>query len=73
MTPSALEAWASEHGMTWPQIYDGEAWEGAFVRLYRIPAIPFPVLIARDGAVLAAGEGARGEALATAVAAALGH
>jgi thiol-disulfide isomerase/thioredoxin len=73
VTPAALETWATEHGMTWPQIYDGEAWNGTIVRQYRIPAIPFPVLIAPDGTVLAAAEGARGEALAAAVASALGH
>lgn len=73
VTPEMLRGWASERGMGWPQIYDGAAWEGTLVRQYRVPAIPFPVLIAPDGRVLAAGEGARGEALEAALVASLGR
>jgi thiol-disulfide isomerase/thioredoxin len=72
VAPEALRTWSTEHGMTWPQIYDGAAWDGALVTQYRIPAIPFPVLIAPNGAVLAAGEGARGDALGRTLAAVLG-
>lgn len=63
MPTERLREWLSEHEMVWPQIYEGAGWESSLAQLYGVPAIPFPVLIDRDGNVAAAGGGARAEAL----------
>ena len=73
LSEEELREWTRTRGMTWPQIYDGQAWESTLAQLYHIPAIPFPVLIGPTGEVLAAGDGARGEALEQVLAAALGR
>lgn len=65
----ALVSFLREHGMTWPQIYDGRYWNSRIAALYKVQAIPFTVLIGRDGKIAAVG--ARGLELQTAIRAAL--
>jgi hypothetical protein len=55
--------------MPWPQIYDGKYWQSALAQKYGVQAIPFSVLIGKDGKILAVNP--RGEALEPAVQAAL--
>jgi len=54
--------------MTWPQIYDGDFWDTAVVRLYGITGIPQMVLVDGDtGVILASGKDIRGEGLGEAI------
>ena len=55
--------------MPWRQIYDGKYWQADNAVAFGIQAIPFTLLIGKDGAIAAVG--ARGEALAPAIEAAL--
>ncbi len=68
-----FRAWLEEHEMTWPQIYEGAAWESTLAELYGVPAIPFPVLLDGQGRVVAAGGGARGEDLRRTIRELVGH
>jgi peroxiredoxin len=60
----ALLQFIKEHGMTWPQIYDGGYWKAAVAVKYGVRSIPCPVLVNGDtGIVLAAGADAVGHDL----------
>jgi thiol-disulfide isomerase/thioredoxin len=60
----ALLQFVHDHGMTWPQIYDGQYWQAAVAVEYGVDAIPCPVLVDGDtGKVLAVGVDALGESL----------
>jgi outer membrane lipoprotein-sorting protein/peroxiredoxin len=61
-----LTRFIQEHKMPWQQIYDAK---GANAETFGVQAIPFTLLIGRDGKIAAVG--ARGPALAPAIAAAL--
>ncbi|MCK4414739.1 MAG: redoxin domain-containing protein [Candidatus Eisenbacteria sp.] len=45
-----LRNWLAKKGMGWPQIYTGDGWDSPLVKLFNVPAIPFPVLLDREGA-----------------------
>jgi outer membrane lipoprotein-sorting protein/thiol-disulfide isomerase/thioredoxin len=64
-----LEAFIKEHNMPWAQVYDGGYWQAANAVAYGVRAIPFTLLIGKDGKIAAVG--ARGPALAPAIEAAL--
>ena len=64
-----LRAFTQSHGMPWRQIYDGKSGNPVNAITYGVRAIPFTVLIGRDGKVAALS--VRGPALAPAVEAAL--
>jgi len=64
-----LVKFITEKGMPWKQIYDGKFWEAANAKAYGVRAIPFTLLIGKDGKIAAVG--ARGPALAPAIEAAL--
>ena len=66
---SKLESFIHEKGMPWRQIYDGKYWKSANAVRYGVQAIPFTLLIGKTGKIVAVG--ARGEALAPAIEAAL--
>ena len=68
-----FRAWLAEREMTWPQIYTGDGWQTQVAERYKVPAIPFPVLIDRQGTVIAAGVGARGDRLKERLAEIFGH
>ena len=57
-------------GMTWAQYFDGEGWSNKLAVKYGVQGIPFAVLVGADGKII--DKDLRGEALATAVAKALG-
>lgn len=55
-----------EDGMTWPQYFDGQGWNNKLAVKYGVQAIPFTVLIGRDGKII--GTDLRGDDLQQAVA-----
>ena len=59
-----------QDGMTWPQYFDGQGWQNNLAGKYGVESIPFTVLVGADGKIV--GTDLRGEALAPAVAKALG-
>jgi thiol-disulfide isomerase/thioredoxin len=67
--PEALSRFVAVNKMGWRQIFDGKSWQGDLVKLYKVPSIPYTVLLDRDGSVL--GVGLRGQELEYAVAQAL--
>ena len=58
-----------QNGMTWAQYFDGQGWQNKLARKYGVEAIPFTVLIGRDGKII--GTSLRAESLDAAVAAAI--
>ena len=60
-----------QDGMTWPQYFDGQGWSNKLAVKYGVESIPFTVLVGKDGKII--GTDLRGEALAPAVAKALGN
>ena len=59
-----------QDGMTWPQFFDGLGWQNMLAGKYGVQSIPFTILVGMDGKII--GTDLRGEALAPAVARALG-
>jgi peroxiredoxin len=64
-----LTSFIKQKGMTWPQYFDGKAWENEISTKYGVDSIPATFLLGRDGKIL--GKDLRGDALATAVTTAL--
>ncbi len=58
-----------QYKMPWRQVFDGRGWKSEVGQLYGVRAIPFTVLIGRDGTIVAINP--RGPALETAIQAAL--
>jgi len=73
LSVEAFRQWLARKGMSWPQIYAGGGWKTELAQLYHVMSIPCPVLLAADGTVLAAGEGARADRLEKLLAKTLGH
>jgi thiol-disulfide isomerase/thioredoxin len=69
LTPEMLREWVARRGVPGVQLHDGRGWESELVRLFGVKEIPFSVLAAPDGTVLAVN--AHGKALDKAVKAAL--
>ena len=61
--PEKLAAFTRENGMTWRHVYDGQGWNGAVLRPFYISGIPLPVLVGRDGGLVAMDMDCRGESL----------
>lgn len=68
-TPGEFDDAVAEHGIDWPQIYDGP--NGPISTLYRIEGIPMTYLIDADGVIVS--RGLRGERLLDAMADTLGE
>jgi thiol-disulfide isomerase/thioredoxin len=66
---TALEAWIATKGVAGRHVWDGLGWDSDIVRQFGVKEIPFTVVAAADGSVLAAGE--RGRDLEKAVRAAV--
>jgi peroxiredoxin len=64
-----LTSFIKDKSMTWPQYFDGKGWENEISTKYGIVSIPATFLIGKDGKII--GKDLRGDALATAVTAAL--
>jgi thiol-disulfide isomerase/thioredoxin len=71
-TPSALDEWCRTNGMTWRHVYDGKAWDSPVAREFSVHSIPMPLLVARDGSLVALGEDCWGEKLMESIEQALG-
>jgi thiol-disulfide isomerase/thioredoxin len=67
-TAAEFDAAVAEHGIDWPQIYDGPV--GPIGTLFRIEGIPMAYLVGADGVIVA--RGLRGQRLLNAVADVLG-
>ena len=46
-----FKKWLADNGMEWPQFYDGKGWGNSVARLYNVYAIPFTILLDREGKV----------------------
>jgi peroxiredoxin len=64
-----LESFTKQQKMTWPQIFDGKAWENKLAQKYGVNSIPATYLLDGDGKIIA--KDLRGSALEEAVAKAL--
>jgi thiol-disulfide isomerase/thioredoxin len=61
---SAWEAAIKKDGLVWSNhVSDLGGWKSAVVPIYEIESIPFPVLIDKEGKIVAMGESLRGEGL----------
>jgi thiol-disulfide isomerase/thioredoxin len=58
-----------DKGMSWRHVFDGKYWQAEIAQLHDVSAIPFTILIGRDGKVIATN--VRGEKLEAMVAKAL--
>ena len=65
----ALTSFIKEKAMPWPQIFDGKGWEAGDAKAYGVQAIPFSLLIGKDGKIAAVNP--RGAALEPAIKAAM--
>ena len=66
---SDLTSFIKERKMPWPQIFDGKGWEAGDAQKYGVQAIPFTLLIGKDGKIAAVNP--RDKALEPAIKAAL--
>jgi peroxiredoxin len=64
-----LESFTKQQKMTWPQIFDGKAWENKLAQKYGVNSIPATYLLDGEGKIIA--KDLRGSALEEAVAKAL--
>ena len=62
---AALTAFIAQNKMPWRQVFDGKYWSSAVPREYGVQAIPFGLLIGRDGQIAAVD--VRGPALSAAI------
>ena len=69
--PTSFVKWCQENGVTWPQVFDGKHWESALAKTFGVRAIPFPLLIGRDGKVVASDDQLRGAQLMESIESAL--
>jgi thiol-disulfide isomerase/thioredoxin len=54
-------AWINRQNVTWPQVFDGRAFNGPLARLFEVEVLPTSILVGPDGQV--AGRDLRGAAL----------
>lgn len=66
---AALDKYIAENKMPWRQVFDGKGWDSEVGKNFGVRAIPFAMIIGRDGKIAALN--ARGEGLEKAVAKAL--
>ena len=62
---SSLKSFIRQNKMPWQQVFDGKGWESRVPREYGVAAIPFGLLLGRDGRIIAVE--ARGPALTAAI------
>jgi thiol-disulfide isomerase/thioredoxin len=56
--------WTETNGMAWRHVYELKGWESELAKAFLVRGIPNPLLIGRDGSLVAMGEACRGAALA---------
>lgn len=67
------DAWKNaiiKDGITWPQVSDLKRWESGVVKDFHIEAIPYSLLLDREGRIIA--KGLRSDELETRIMAAIG-
>ena len=64
---TAFKDWCSKNGVAWPQVYDGKQWDAALAQTFGVKSIPFPLLVGKDGTVVAADDELRGDKLLPAI------
>jgi thiol-disulfide isomerase/thioredoxin len=47
-----LKAFTKEHGMTWPQFFDGQGWDNRISKSFGIDSIPAMWLVGKDGKLI---------------------
>lgn len=72
MSADRIRKWTEEQGMTWPIVFEGRGWETPSAQACGVKAIPFPILVGRDGKIITAGQGASGAQLRKALMEAFG-
>lgn len=50
---SALTSFIKQNGIPWRQVFDGKQWQSVVPRRYGVMAIPFGLLVGRDGRIAA--------------------
>jgi len=50
---SALTSFVKDNKMPWPQVFDGQGWKSAVPGVYGVRAIPFMLVVGRDGKIAA--------------------
>lgn len=50
---SALTSFVKTNKMPWPQVFDGQGWKSAVPGVYGVRAIPFLLIVGRDGKIAA--------------------
>jgi len=50
---SALTSFVKTNKMPWPQVFDGQGWKSAVPGVYSVRAIPFMLIVGRDGKIAA--------------------
>ena len=70
LTADGLRAWITRERVPGRQVQDGQGWDSDLVRAFGVKEIPFTLVVAADGSVVAVN--ARGKQLERAVAAAVG-
>ena len=66
---AALRDFVKAKSLPWPQVFDGQGWEAGDAKTYGVRAIPFTLLIGKDGNIAAVNP--RGKALEPAIQAAM--
>ncbi len=63
-TADDYRSFATKAGMAWRHVYDGQSWSSPLVKGFFVYSIPNPILVGRDGTLLASGDELRGAKLA---------
>ncbi len=50
---TALTSFLKERKLTWPQVFDGGGWQSAVPEIYGVQAIPFLLVVGKDGRIAA--------------------
>ncbi len=48
-----LQGFVKAHKIPWPQVFDGKAWQSGVPNIYGVKAIPFFLIVGRDGEIAA--------------------
>ncbi|RYG65469.1 TlpA family protein disulfide reductase, partial [bacterium] len=51
--PQEVEAYAKGRQMSWPQICDGKSWSSPLVTTFAVKALPYAIIIGKDGKIAA--------------------
>ncbi|MFN8549651.1 MAG: redoxin domain-containing protein [Candidatus Eisenbacteria bacterium] len=63
-TPEQYREWITKNEMPWRHVYDQQDWRGPLVTAFLVKSIPSPVMVGRDGSLVAMGDDCRGDRLA---------